>query len=80
MSHAKQWLVVKQPTHVDSLRLKQARQYKRLKKWARLKALKNRSKDIKNNINVLNANYKPVNNNRKLMIVGYYDPIYKSTV
>ena len=48
MSHAKQWLVFKQPTHVDELRLKQARQLKRLKRWARLKALKNRSKDIKN--------------------------------
>ena len=50
MSHVKQWLVVKQPTHVDELRLRQARQLKRLKKWARLKALKNRSKDIKNNL------------------------------
>ena len=78
MSHAKQWLVVKQPTHVDELRLKQARQLKRLKRWARLKALKNRRKDIKNNINVLNANYKPCNNNWKLYVVGYVEPKYNS--
>ena len=79
MSHAKQWLVVKQPTHVDELRLKQARQLKRLKRWARMKALKNRSKDIKNNINILNANYKPCNNNWKLYEVGcYVEPKYNS--
>tara|TARA_R110002051_G_C8458109_1_gene457898 strand:- start:317 stop:553 length:237 start_codon:yes stop_codon:yes gene_type:complete len=60
------------------LRTKQEVKFKRLVKWAKLKALKNRQKDIKNNINVLNANYKPVNNNVKLYVVGYTEPQYNS--
>lgn len=62
----------------DELIARQKRQFARLSKMAKLKALKNYNKDIKNP-SFLNAT-KFVNNNIKLFIRGYTEPNYKSTI